>query len=472
MDLVIEDMTPQHCSEVIEDFENAFENEKYCDVIIIAGEDPDIKELRANSFVLRVRCSYFERAFSNDWEEKDDDGNYVFKKPNIASEVFQVILRYLYTGLIDYNNHNKEVILQCLIAADELGLNKLIEHIQIYLIDNEYLRKDPVSTLQVTYKHEPFEDLKNYCLDIISEEPRILFSSEKFPSLEKPIITMILQRDDLNMEEIDIWESFIRWLFVHYLKISKDDSSWSSEDLSNVKLALKEFIPLIRFYDISREDFYLKVYPYKDLLPQDLLSDILRYHMVPNSTPMLNFKSTRNRKVDSVLVNFNVFKLFMKWIEKKDNNYNGKIAPFQFILLLRGTRDGFDASKFHQLCDSKGATISFAKVQNSKQIIGGYNPLDWYQNSAYAITNDSFLFNITDIDNLDTAKIGRCNNPNNAVYYHPNYGPTFGNGHNLYAQGNVWYTSFGNAYPSINLSGNFTIDEYEVFKVVKKSNQS
>ncbi|CAB4394926.1 unnamed protein product [Rhizophagus irregularis] len=471
--LFYRNMTPQHCSEVIEDFKNAFENEKYCDVIIIAGEDPDIKELRANSFVLRVRCSYFERAFSNDWEEKDDDGNYVFKKPNIASEVFQLILRYLYTGLIDYENHNKEVILQCLIAADELGLNKLIEHIQIYLIDNEYLRKDPVSTLQVTYQHEPFEDLKNYCLDIISEEPRILFSSEKFPSLEKPIITMILQRDDLNMEEIDIWDSFIRWLFVHYLKISKDDSSWSSEDLSNVKLALKEFIPLIRFYDISREDFYLKVYPYKDLLPQDLLSDILRYHMVPNSTPMLNFKSTRIRKVDSVLVKFNVFKLFMKWIEKKDNNYNGKIAPFQFILLLRGTRDGFDASKFHQLCDNKGATISFARIQNSKQIIGGYNPLHWQQNSTYASTNDSFLFNIPNTDNLDSAKISRCSNHNNAVYYNSGYGPTFGNGHDLYTQGKTWYTSNGNSYPNnINLSGNYTIDEYEVFKVVKKGNKS
>ncbi|RGB21327.1 hypothetical protein C1646_823036, partial [Rhizophagus diaphanus] len=70
--------------------------------------------------------------------------------------------------------------------------------------------------------------------------------------------------------------------------------------------------------------------------------------------------------------------------------------------------------------------------------------------------------------NLDTAKIGRCNNPNNAVYYHPNYGPTFGNGHSLNAQGNNWHTSNGNAYPNINLSGNFAIDEYEVFQVVKK----
>jgi hypothetical protein len=360
------------------------------------------------------------------------------------------------------------VILQCLVAADELGLNELIEHIQEYLIDNEeYLHKDPVSTLQIVGQHEPFENLKDYCLEIISEEPKILFSSEKFPSLEKPIITMVLQRDDLNMEEIDIWDSLLRWLFIHYLKISKNDSTWSSEDLTNVKETIKEYVPLIRFYDISKEDFYLKVYPYKDLLPQDLLSDILRYHMVPNSTPMLNFRPSRNRKVDSVLVNSNVFKLFMKWIDKKDQ-YIGKQTLYQFILLLRGTRDGFDASKFHQLCDGKGATITIARIKDSKQIIGGYNPLHWHQNSTYASTSDSFLFNITDIVNLNTAKIGRCDNPNHAVYYHPSYGPTFGSGHNLCAQGKTWTVNNGNSYANISIPSSSTIDEYEVFQVTKK----
>ncbi|CAB4394924.1 unnamed protein product [Rhizophagus irregularis] len=375
-------MSIHYCSEVIQDLQKAFESCDDYDVIIIAGEDQ--QEIFAHSFVLSTRCSYFKRALSNDWEERDDD------------------------GIIDYDQYNNEVILQCLVAADELGLNKLNEHIQEYLIDNEeYLHKDPVSTLQIVGQHEPFENLKDYCLEVISEEPRILFSSEKFTLLDKSIITMILQRDDLNIEEIDIWESLLRWLFIHYLKINKDESSWSSEDLTNVKQTLKEYIPLIRFHDISKEDFYLKVYPYKELLPQDLLSDILRYHMVPNATPMLNFKSSRNRKFDSVLVNNNIFKLFIKWIDKKDNKYIGKSTPYRFILLLH-------------------------------------------------------------IDNLDTAKIGRCNNPNNAVYYHPNYGPTFGNGHNLNAQGNNWHTSNGNAYPNINLSGNFAIDEYEVFQVVKK----
>ena len=80
-------------SEIAKDFENALENEDDCDVIIKAGEDPDIKELRAHSFVLRARCSYFERALSSDWEEKDDDGNFIFKKSNISYEAFQLVLR-------------------------------------------------------------------------------------------------------------------------------------------------------------------------------------------------------------------------------------------------------------------------------------------------------------------------------------------------------------------------------------------
>ncbi|CAI2174163.1 8183_t:CDS:2 [Funneliformis geosporum] len=182
------------------------------------------------------------------------------------------VSRYLYTGIVDYDQHHKEVILQFLVAADELGLSNLIQHIQDYLIDDEeYLHKDPVVPLEVIYQHETFENLKDYCLEIISAEPKILFTSQKFTSLEKPIITMVLQRDDLKMKEIEIWESFLRWLFVHNLK-SDDESTWSSETSTDIKQIVQEYTPLIRFYDISKEDFFLKVYPYRNFLPQDLES--------------------------------------------------------------------------------------------------------------------------------------------------------------------------------------------------------
>ncbi|CAI2173356.1 13614_t:CDS:2 [Funneliformis geosporum] len=244
-------------SEVLQDFEKALEDSDDYNVIIKAGEYPDVKELRAHSFVLRAR--------------------------------------YLYTGTVDYDQLHEDVILQLSVAADELGLIKLIDNIQEYLIENqEFLRKDPVGTLEFVYQHETLKTQKDCCLKIISSDPKILFASQKFSSLEKPIITMVLQRDDLKMEEIEIWEAVLRWLFVHYLKIGKDESSWSSDDLTNVKQTIQEYIPFIRFHDISKEDFYLKVYPYKDLLPQDLLSDILRYHLAPNSTPAFSFKASRN----------------------------------------------------------------------------------------------------------------------------------------------------------------------------------
>ncbi|GBC03567.1 hypothetical protein RclHR1_00520019 [Rhizophagus clarus] len=280
---------------------------------------------------------------------------------------------------------------------------------------------------------------------------------------------MVLQRDDLNMEEIDIWDSIIRWLFVHNLKFDDDNFKLLSEDMAKFKHTIKELISLIRFYDIPREDFYLKVYPYKDLLPEDLLNDVLRYHMVPDSTPMLNFKPSRFRKHKSVLIDYNVFLLFAKWIDKTTEVYTKKTMPYRFKLLLRGTRDGFGSIKFHQLCDDKGATISFARVSNNqKQIIGGYNPLNWYQTNGYASSNDSFIFNITNVNDLSTAKIGRCNNSNNAIYYSSSNGPTFGNGHDLRAQGNTWTTSNGNTYSNISFPNNPTIDEYEVYNVVKK----
>src|SRR3954452_22436892 len=155
-----------------------------------------------------------------------------------------LISRYLYTGFVDFNHndqHNKDIFLQFLVAADEFGLSELIEYIQKNLTENEeFMQKDPVDTLQVIYKHETFDDLRDGCLEIISEDPRILFTSEKFPLLDKSMITMILQRDDINMKEVDIWDSLLRWVFIHHLNIDKDYSTWSSEDSANIKQTMQE----------------------------------------------------------------------------------------------------------------------------------------------------------------------------------------------------------------------------------------
>ena len=44
--------------------------------------------------------------------------------------------------------------------------------------------------------------------------------------------------------------------------------------------------------------------------------------------------------------------------------------PYKFNLILRGSRDGFNASTVHAKCDNEGATIIVAKIKNTNQIVG------------------------------------------------------------------------------------------------------
>src|SRR5437764_12312126 len=87
----------------------------------------------------------------------------------------------------------------------------------------------------------------------------------------------------------------------------------------------------------------------------------------------IDFSSKPNSrlKLDSILIKSDHISLFSSWVDKENSN------KFSFKLLYRSSKDGFDTTSFHRNCDGKGATIWVAKIQDSAQLIGGYNPLDW-----------------------------------------------------------------------------------------------
>ena len=85
-------MASKFWAELFSDYENLFEKEIGYDVIIYAGEEPNFKEIHVHSNILSIRSQYFCAAFSNEWAEKND-GKFIFKKPNIAPQLFNLILR-------------------------------------------------------------------------------------------------------------------------------------------------------------------------------------------------------------------------------------------------------------------------------------------------------------------------------------------------------------------------------------------
>ena len=137
-------------------------------------------------------------------------------------------------------------VLKLLIAVDELNIQQLISHIQEFLIEHqaEFLQQDPTGILETVYQHETFTDLWNYCLEKICEEPKILFNSDKFINLKVPFLELLLKRDDLDMDEIEIWESLLKWCFAQQ-NVRDNPAEWSKDDITKIERSLHRFIPLI-----------------------------------------------------------------------------------------------------------------------------------------------------------------------------------------------------------------------------------
>jgi hypothetical protein len=358
-----------------------------------------------------------------------------------------------------------------MILSNELMLKKLTKRIEDSIIKNQeqFLQVDPVGILQIICYCESIINLQEYCLDKICSEPEILFNSDKFTQLPAPLLEVILKRDDLNLEEIKIWENLIKWGLAQEQALNKDITKWSKDDINIFKRILYKFIPLIRFYEISSRDYFNKVKPYEKILSKELRDDILKSYMIPEYKPIYTPRYPKCN-VDSVIIDQKHTALFANWI----NRQGGKVNNYKFNLLYRYSRDGNTGTAFHAKCDYIGATIVIAKTKNSEQIVGGYNPLVWDSSGAYKSTKDSFIFLFKDRTNFQTAKVAYSNDNGCSIVGRSDVPPIFGY-NNLYLDNNNNWVSGPSMYNgqysySIldGMNGTYKVDDYEVFQVMKQ----
>ncbi|POG78972.1 hypothetical protein GLOIN_2v1472655 [Rhizophagus irregularis DAOM 181602=DAOM 197198] len=374
---------------------------------------------------------------------------------------------YLYCGQLDLSIEKGSDILKLLVATEELGLNILNEFIQEFLI--EYLQNtDPLGVLELVFQHKTFTNLKDSLLEIICHEPKILFGTDKILSLPAQILESLLKREDLVLDEIEIWDNLTKWAHAQQPTVDKNPFEWTKNELALMERTLLKLIPLIRFHDITSKAYYEKVIPYEDLFPKKLRLEIMKFYLTSDIKqigllPSRSFLGT----IDSVIINKEYIALFTGWIDKKE----AVKETYKFNLIFRANRDGDTAASFHAKCNDKGATIVVAKIKGSNKVVGGYNPLDWNGNGDKS-TPDSFIFIFEDYNNICTGRIGRVIRESHAVRCLIDYGPLFGSynrGSNdiMVTRDGKW-SSVTNSYPNINIPRNFVIDDYEVFQVIKK----
>ncbi|CAG8622611.1 28675_t:CDS:2 [Gigaspora margarita] len=287
---------------------------------------------------------------------------------------------------IDLPIGSESTIHVLLVIADKLALIQLIDRIQKLLIKNEpsWLKKDLIGFLCKIFNDNKYKKIKYYIMDTICIDPEpLLFEFENFPTLEKDIILEFIKRDDLAIEEIDVWKYLVKWATEQntdspiITDINMVDSNFQEEfEFTLLKKNIEPFIPYIRFCEMTRDEFYYHVMPYEKILPENLYKNLIAYFMVNLEVQDVILRPRNGLiSIDSSIIKGKHARIIIRWIEGINALTEKSFA--EFTCIYRATDCKFEYQKFIKVLDSISSTSSsskvlFIKVKNSDKIIGGY----------------------------------------------------------------------------------------------------
>ena len=176
-----------------------------------------------------------------------------------------------------------------------------------------------------------------------------------------------------------------------YLNIGKEiDNKWNKND-KNLNLYINDCINIenniknilsIKENIIKCNSMNIKTY----FIPEE--EDINKLiKQIKNFGELISENECISSLKESSIINNNKAyeKRLKDWINPKKN--------IKAELLYRLTRDGEKISKFHELCDDKGPTLTLFNVENGNK--GGiFTPLTWETNTIYKYDESTFMFNL------------------------------------------------------------------------------
>ncbi|CAG8738279.1 30609_t:CDS:2 [Gigaspora margarita] len=257
---------------LLKDIKNLFNDPNYSNVVIQVGRHPDTNSFKAHSLILRARSSYFRSVL------KTNDGQVsTLNIPDISPGVFEHILNYIYSGTINLNyTPLRSIYFEILIASSDLKLTELIDHIQTHLLTNDidWIHANLLKLLYLTFTHTSYSRLSKFCQNIFNKQCTQIFNSSEFLNLEEQFLINIIERNDLQIDEIVIWETVIRWGIGKLPSLSEDVKEWTNKDFIKLRKVVKNLLPHIRFFNISGLDHRTKIRPFKKILGKELREEI------------------------------------------------------------------------------------------------------------------------------------------------------------------------------------------------------
>ncbi|GBC02517.1 hypothetical protein RclHR1_04660010 [Rhizophagus clarus] len=319
--------------------------------------------------------------------------------------------------------------------------------------------------------------LQDIIIESICKDSHSFFTSNGFLSLDKDIIYKVLERDDLEIKEVIAWDHLIEWGISDLKGEECNTDKWSNKDYEKLKEILNQFIPLIRFVEITFDDFNYKIKPYKVIISKQIYEEIEEFYN--NGTiPKITTLPPRIGQIDSKIIKPKLLKIIIKWITKGDF----WISSYKFNLIYRGSIDGLSIKSFKNKCKGQMEGLVLIKVKGSNKIFGGYSSVGFHSignkvpslnlygtASSYYYSSDNFIFSFENSEDTQNMKISRVLKYHRAIYDYNGTGFDFGF-NSLYMSNDLTLkaSNDGQTYED-NLNTNIVYDikEIETFIITK-----
>ncbi|RIB29208.1 hypothetical protein C2G38_2155883 [Gigaspora rosea] len=203
-------------------------------------------------------------------------------------------------------------------SAEEFLFDELAKYLETHLIENEahahWLRLNFTRIYQKSFENNKLQELQKWSNDIMVKYPEKIFDSEDFITIQENALISLISRDDLQMEEVKLWNKNVFW-----------------DDITR------------KFMSPNRQ----------------LSSTILPFRKILRPT-----LPTRNKEPFSTVINEAHAAEIASWVDEKRNIYPLTNNPYEFKLLLRGTRDGFTVDSLWRLWYKQTHLVVFMKNFN------------------------------------------------------------------------------------------------------------
>lgn len=324
-------------------------------------------------------------------------------------KIVESMVRYFYSGEVTLEKENVYPIIN---IADKFKVEDLKSSCFTFLVKT--LDTNSCITMIMTAKTGGFnfdsKDLVSKCISFIEKNTQDILDSNGFLTFDKDVVISILQSDNISCDEIDLYNAAIKW--------GKNQCK-DRKKFSDLKEVLSGVMDNIRYPLIDARDL-ISIVKHDGFMPRELYIWALEYNASPDSfkyEELPQFKQRAKTFLNTVLLNQQLSQILFKFLQTSNINSSKK----QWSLLYRASKDGWQASNFHQKCDYQGETITVIKSTNG-YIFGGYNPGDWTSSNAYTTDNKAFLFSLVNTKGIQPQILKSINGKGCYTYGGGGYG--------------------------------------------------